>query len=287
DILKTAQAKFAKELVSAGGEENVADFSANFESLSEDLLNNKNIVQTGNKKRTTGKNLDKLQQNNFKSSTKLMISNNNDDVVVNDERAEFEEFWKAGFIDQQYDDHSNYFGSHQAPIITMNTTEMNTQNESIPTSSRSSTPKSQSSSNVMNVNNISNNSMHNMSNNNNNIADLPATRIRRQYNCNDCGFRTVNPREFLYHRRDGHGYKVKIVECPYCVYACQYVQKLQRHLLLVHKLTSVMDSPSEQGGANGELEQLLVKRKYRRISRPNEQNANHLETINDDAASIK
>ncbi|XP_027198504.2 uncharacterized protein LOC113792774 isoform X1 [Dermatophagoides pteronyssinus] len=307
DILKTAQAKFAKELVSAGGEENVADFSANFESMSEDFLNNKNnssnttnIVQTGNKKRTA-KNLDKHQQNNFKSSTnstKSMIANNNnnnnddDDVDANDEQTEFEEFWKAGFIDQQYDDHSNYYGSHTVPLITMNTAEI-AQNESVPASSRSSTPKSQSSSNVMNVNNISNNnSLHHHMNNNNNssIADLPATRIRRQYNCNDCGFRTVNPREFLYHRRDGHGYKVKIVECPYCVYACQYVQKLQRHLLLVHKLTSVMDSPSEQGGANGELEQLLVKRKYRRTSRPIEsnsieQNVNHLETINDDAAS--
>lgn len=298
DILKTAQAKFAKELVSAGGEESVADFSANFESMSEDLMNNKNnssnsanIVHTGNKKRATLKNLDKHQQHNFKSSTNSMklMTANNDVVADDDDRAEFEEFWKAGFIDQQYDDHSNYFGSHTAPLITMKTADI-TQNESVPTtSSRSSTPKSHSSSNVMNVNNMSNNNLNNM-NNNNSIADLPATRIRRQYNCNDCGFRTVNPREFLYHRRDGHGYKVKIVECPYCVYACQYVQKLQRHLLLVHKLTSIMDSPSEQGGANGELEQLLVKRKYRRTSRPIEtnsieQNVNHLETINDDAAS--
>ncbi|KPM10295.1 hypothetical protein QR98_0088480 [Sarcoptes scabiei] len=116
--------------------------------------------------------------------------------------------------------------------------------ESVPTSSRSSSPKSQSSS----LNNIIRNSncQQNGFEENGFLADnsqqaagnenLPATRIRRQYNCNDCGFRTINPREFLYHRRDLHGYKVKIVECPYCVYACQYVQKLQRHLLLVHKL---------------------------------------------------
>lgn len=73
---------------------------------------------------------------------------------------------------------------------------------------------------------------------------LGPTRIRRQYNCESCSFRTINPREFLYHRRDVHGAKVKIVECPYCVYACQYFQKLQRHILLVHKLETITTPPS-------------------------------------------
>lgn len=74
--------------------------------------------------------------------------------------------------------------------------------------------------------------------------DLAPTRIRRQYNCDSCAFRTINPREFLYHRRDEHQAKVKIVECPYCVYACQYFQKLQRHILLVHKLETVTTPPT-------------------------------------------
>ena len=76
---------------------------------------------------------------------------------------------------------------------------------------------------------------------------LAPTRIRRQYTCPDCEFRTVNPREFLYHRRDVHSQKVKIVECPYCVYACQYFQKLQRHMLLVHKLETSITPPNENG----------------------------------------
>lgn len=40
---------------------------------------------------------------------------------------------------------------------------------------------------------------------------------------------------------------VKIVECPYCVYACQYFQKLQRHILLVHKLETNTKKPRESG----------------------------------------
>lgn len=79
---------------------------------------------------------------------------------------------------------------------------------------------------------------------------LGPTRIRRQYNCESCSFRTINPREFLYHRRDFHGAKVKIVECPYCVYACQYFQKLQRHILLVHKLETVTTPPPSVSSTN-------------------------------------
>ena len=82
-------------------------------------------------------------------------------------------------------------------------------------------------------------------NSNNNDQELAPTKIRRQYTCTDCDFRTVNPREFLYHRRDVHNQKVKIVECPYCVYACQYFQKLQRHMLLVHKLETTITPPIE------------------------------------------
>lgn len=63
---------------------------------------------------------------------------------------------------------------------------------------------------------------------------LPATKIKRQYKCNECGHATVNPRAHLRHRVDVHRHKIKIVECPECVYACQYRQKLNRHLRLVH-----------------------------------------------------
>lgn len=65
---------------------------------------------------------------------------------------------------------------------------------------------------------------------------LAPTRIRRHYTCGECNLKTTNPREFLYHRKDYHHEKVKIVECPHCQYACQYSQKLQRHVLLVHKI---------------------------------------------------
>ncbi|KAI2796834.1 hypothetical protein BLOT_013706 [Blomia tropicalis] len=169
DILKSAQVKFAKELVSAGGDESIADFSANFESMSEELFNGRQ-------------------------------------------------------------------GSFQLNLPKKDS--LNT--------SRSSTPKSHSS-------------------HNNKDSSLPATRIRRQYTCNECGFRTVNPREFLYHRRDGHGHRIKIVECPYCVYACQYVQKLQRHLLLVHKLQSLV-TPSGEAITNGaDLEGILMKPKFKKF----------------------
>src|SRR5699024_5848958 len=60
-----------------------------------------------------------------------------------------------------------------------------------------------------------------------------------------------------------HGHKIKIVECPYCVYACQYVQKLQRHLLLVHKLTMLSRSAADSL-INGDSK--AGKRKFRKQS---------------------
>lgn len=63
---------------------------------------------------------------------------------------------------------------------------------------------------------------------------LPPTKIKRKYKCTQCGYTTVNPRMHLRHRIASHGDKIKIVECPLCVYACQYRQKLNRHLRLVH-----------------------------------------------------
>lgn len=63
---------------------------------------------------------------------------------------------------------------------------------------------------------------------------LPPTKIKRQYKCTGCDHTTINPRQHLRHRIDVHGHKLRIVECPLCVYACQYRQKLNRHLKLVH-----------------------------------------------------
>lgn len=65
--------------------------------------------------------------------------------------------------------------------------------------------------------------------------NLPPTKIKRQYKCSSCDHVTVNPRLHLRHRQATHGHKVRIVECPLCVYACQYRQKLNRHLRLVHQ----------------------------------------------------
>lgn len=67
--------------------------------------------------------------------------------------------------------------------------------------------------------------------------DLPATKIKRTYKCKQCLNETKNPREHLNHRIQVHREKIKIVECPLCVYACQYRQKLKRHLDLVHHTT--------------------------------------------------
>lgn len=65
---------------------------------------------------------------------------------------------------------------------------------------------------------------------------LPPTKIKRQYKCGTCPHVTINPRDHLKHRKYVHGEsKIKIVECPLCQYACQYRQKLIRHMKLVHK----------------------------------------------------
>lgn len=66
-------------------------------------------------------------------------------------------------------------------------------------------------------------------------VELPPTKINRKYACKICPSITNNPRIHLRHLRDVHGQKVKIVECPLCIYACQYRQKLNRHLNLIHR----------------------------------------------------
>lgn len=63
---------------------------------------------------------------------------------------------------------------------------------------------------------------------------LSPLKIRRSYVCNECGLTTIDPREYLYHRKDVHGERMTIHECKSCVYASRHVQKLQRHYTLVH-----------------------------------------------------
>lgn len=241
DILKSAQVKFAKELVSAGGDDNFAEY----ESINNgDFLKNRANEVGSNKKapKQKAKLMPQLTENNFSNMISAAIANRGNGNSIGD----FENFWKNGLVDvdqfgEQEDDGEDdeYYNTNPLMI-----SSLDVPSESMPTS-RSSTPKSQSS--------------HNFSG-----KDLPATRIRRHYTCTDCSFRSTNPREFLYHRKDGHGYKIKIVECPYCVYACQYVQKLQRHLYLVHKMNV---SPNGVDGETG-----ILKKKYKKSRNNFEEN---------------
>ena len=63
---------------------------------------------------------------------------------------------------------------------------------------------------------------------------LPPTKIKRKYQCSECEHITLNPREHLRHRQSVHQHNIRIVTCSFCQYACQYSQKLKRHMSLVH-----------------------------------------------------
>ena len=65
-------------------------------------------------------------------------------------------------------------------------------------------------------------------------ADLPQCKIKRNYTCSHCTYYTQNPRSYLYHLKDEHGEKIKVYECPSCLYASKHSQKLQRHVHMVH-----------------------------------------------------
>ncbi|XP_026757489.2 zinc finger protein 91-like isoform X1 [Galleria mellonella] len=65
-------------------------------------------------------------------------------------------------------------------------------------------------------------------------SELPQCKIRRNYNCAKCTFYTQNPRAYLVHIRDVHFEKIKIYDCPHCVYASRHHQKLSRHIKMVH-----------------------------------------------------
>lgn len=234
DILKTAQAKFAKEKVSAGG-----DRTDEFETSEGILINH--FASIGNTSTPKDRKTEEL--------TGRQPDKKGNETVENDD--EDRDFWRQGFMDDEpklflnfdslqganeqnelsvYQNTANWYTS--GDIASSSASRESSVNEAVPKSKSMSKAKKKAFEVTVSTSPAQ-------------YGDLPATRIRRQYTCNDCGFRTVNPREFLYHRRDSHGQRLKIVECPYCVYACQYVQKLQRHLLLVHKLETSMTPPPE------------------------------------------
>lgn len=64
--------------------------------------------------------------------------------------------------------------------------------------------------------------------------DLPDCKVKRNYTCSNCDFFTQNPRVFLYHLRDVHQERVRVYECPHCLYASKHFQKLIRHTNMVH-----------------------------------------------------
>ncbi|XP_054164630.1 zinc finger protein Xfin-like [Oppia nitens] len=223
DILKSAQVKFAKELVSAGGEDNsgVTGYASKYEQNYD---------------------LNESRQRANRSHVEEVYNPN--DTQEDDEEDDDKNFWKESFMD----DTPNFYMNLALQTNARDQSETNSwyvsSGQQSPASHENSIADSQISSTGNTPKSSKSRKMPIPASAQSN-DDLPATRIRRQYTCNDCGFRTINPREFLYHRRDEHGQRLKIVECPYCVYACQYVQKLQRHLLLVHKLETSMTPPPE------------------------------------------
>ncbi|XP_066138898.1 zinc finger protein 142-like isoform X1 [Euwallacea fornicatus] len=64
--------------------------------------------------------------------------------------------------------------------------------------------------------------------------ELPDCKVRRNYTCSSCNFFTQNPRLYLYHLRDDHNQRIKVYECPSCLYASKHFQKLLRHSKMVH-----------------------------------------------------
>ncbi|KAG6459358.1 zinc finger protein Xfin [Manduca sexta] len=64
--------------------------------------------------------------------------------------------------------------------------------------------------------------------------ELPHCKIRRNYSCMKCTYYTQNPRAYLMHTRDVHFVRLKIFDCPHCLYASRHYQKLVRHMKMVH-----------------------------------------------------
>ncbi|CAG9858694.1 unnamed protein product [Phyllotreta striolata] len=76
--------------------------------------------------------------------------------------------------------------------------------------------------------------------------ELPDCKVKRNYTCVGCDFFTQNPRVYLYHLRDVHHEKVKIYECPNCLYASKHFQKLLRHTKMVHDDATVAKKAADE-----------------------------------------
>ncbi|KAJ3657195.1 hypothetical protein Zmor_016214 [Zophobas morio] len=74
--------------------------------------------------------------------------------------------------------------------------------------------------------------------------DLPECKVKRNYSCSSCDFFTQNPRHYLYHLRDVHEERVRIYECPNCLYASKHFQKLLRHAKMVHDAAAPAPPPA-------------------------------------------
>lgn len=100
--------------------------------------------------------------------------------------------------------------------------------------------------------------------------DLPECKVKRNYSCNSCDFFTQNPRHYLYHLRDVHAEKVRIYECPNCLYASKHFQKLLRHTKMVHTETKTnkTSKKTEELKSETEDEELDEEEEYTSISDP-------------------
>ncbi|KAM7306387.1 uncharacterized protein ISCGN_010104 [Ixodes scapularis] len=68
---------------------------------------------------------------------------------------------------------------------------------------------------------------------------------RRTYTCAECSLVTKESREFLIHRKDVHGDRITIHDCPFCEYASKQPQKIQRHCNIVHKKEMNGEDPKD------------------------------------------
>ncbi|KAK9870409.1 hypothetical protein WA026_007979 [Henosepilachna vigintioctopunctata] len=77
------------------------------------------------------------------------------------------------------------------------------------------------------------------------LPDLPDCKVKRNYSCSSCDYFTQNPRHYLYHLRDVHNEKLRIYECPNCLYASKHFQKLLRHSMMVHGNSKTNDGDAK------------------------------------------
>lgn len=71
---------------------------------------------------------------------------------------------------------------------------------------------------------------------------LPQCKVKRNYACSKCSYYTQNPRSFLHHQKNVHAERLRVYECPHCLYASKHSQKLQRHIHMVHQPSTEKDS---------------------------------------------